>query len=148
MKNCLGDEAALPYYIWANDDCDAKSEDWEEAKAICLSLIAAGGKSAHIVDADGVEVPDDEIDAANQPPESPPGGYFIMMDYETSADHRKTLTEARQRGQELCDSEPVPCSWSIHDAAGVLVEDITRTDGRTLGQVMQAFNAQHLKQPR
>ena len=74
MKNCLGDEAALPYYIWANDDCDAKSEDWEEAKAICLSLIAAGGKSAHIVDADGVEVPDDEIDAANKPPESPPGG--------------------------------------------------------------------------
>lgn len=73
------------------------------------------------------------------PPECPPGGYLIMYGYEKSADHRDTLTEARKRGQELCDEDPLTSSWSIHDAAGEFVEDIKRSDGKCLEDLIKAF---------
>ncbi|WP_291517416.1 hypothetical protein [Acidovorax sp.] len=75
----------------------------------------------------------------SEPPESPPGGYFIMVDYEKSADHRDTLTDARARGQELCDTEPLPSTWSISDADGNFVEEIRRTDGKSLEDLIKAF---------
>lgn len=62
-----------------------------------------------------------------------------MYDYEKTADHRSTLTEARAFGQKLCDEEPLPSTWSIHDAHGDFVEDITRSDGRTLEQLIKDF---------
>ena len=73
------------------------------------------------------------------PPECPHGGYFITYGYEKSADHRDTLTEARKRGQVLCDEDPLPSSWSIHDAMGEFVEDIKRSNGKSLEDLTKAF---------
>ena len=50
-----------------------------------------------------------------------------------------TSTEARACGQKLCDEELLPSTWSIHDEKGGFVEDITRSDGRTLEQLMKDF---------
>ena len=77
--------------------------------------------------------------AAPAPPEHPPGGYFIMIGYEQTAAHCDTLSEARERGQKMCDEEPLPDSWSIHDEDGELVEDIVRSDGQTLADQAKAF---------
>ena len=73
------------------------------------------------------------------PMECPPGGYFIMYGYEKTADHCGTLTDARKRGQELCDEDPLPGTWSIHDANGDFVEDIKRSDGKTLEDQIKVF---------
>ena len=73
------------------------------------------------------------------PMECPPGGYFIMYGYEKTADHCGTLSEARKRGQELCDEDPLPGTWSIHDANGDFVEDIKRSDGKTLEDQIKVF---------
>lgn len=62
-RNALGQIAAAPFYIWANGDCANKSDCLKEAKAIRLALFNDGGESVHIVDADGVEVVDAEIEA-------------------------------------------------------------------------------------
>ena len=62
-KNVLGQIAVKPFYIWANDDCSNKADSFKEAKAIRLTLFNEGGESVHIVDADGVEVVDAEIEA-------------------------------------------------------------------------------------
>ena len=62
-KNVLGNIAAGPFYIWANEDCANKSDSFGEAKATRLALFNEGGDSVHIVDADGVEVVDAEIRA-------------------------------------------------------------------------------------
>lgn len=61
--NVLGKVAAKPFYIWANEDCSNKSDIFDEAKAIRLKLFNDGGTTVHIVDADGVEVVDAEIEA-------------------------------------------------------------------------------------
>lgn len=71
--------------------------------------------------------------------EAPPGGYFVMYGYESSADHCATFTEARARGQVLCDEDPLPGPWSIHDAEGNFVEDIKRSDGRSLSDQIRDF---------
>ena len=63
LKNTLGQVATAPFYIWANDDCANKTNNFKEAKAIRLTLFNEGGESVHIVDADGVEVVDAEIEA-------------------------------------------------------------------------------------
>ena len=73
LKNVLGKVAAKPFYIWANEDCANKTDDFKEAKVIRLALINAGGVSVHIVDADGVEVMDVEIECHEGLAES---GYF------------------------------------------------------------------------
>jgi len=61
LTNVLGNEAAGPFYIWGNDDCANKEDDFKEAKRIRCELIAGGAESVYIVDADGVEVVDGEI---------------------------------------------------------------------------------------
>lgn len=61
--NVLGKFAAKPFYIWVNDDCSNKSDSFTEAKAVRLELFNDGGATAYIVDADGVEVVDAEIEA-------------------------------------------------------------------------------------
>lgn len=63
LKNTLGQVATAPFYIWANEDCANKTNSFKEAKAIRLALFNDGGESVHIVDADGVEVVDAEIEA-------------------------------------------------------------------------------------
>lgn len=63
IKNVLGNVAAAPFYIWANEDCDSKVDSFKQAKAIRLDLFNSGCDSVHIVDADGVEVVDAEIEA-------------------------------------------------------------------------------------
>jgi len=62
-KNVFGQVAVKPFYIWANEDCANKSDSFKQAKAIRLALFNDGGESVHIVDADGVEVVDAEIEA-------------------------------------------------------------------------------------
>lgn len=74
LKNAIGQDAAKPFYIWANDDCANKCESFEEAKAIRLSLFNEGGEFVHIVDADGVEVVDSEIEAHEALAKA---GYFV-----------------------------------------------------------------------
>lgn len=63
LKNVLGNVAVGPFYIWANEDCANKSDSFSAAKTIRLALFNEGGESVHIVDADGVEVVDGEIQA-------------------------------------------------------------------------------------
>jgi hypothetical protein len=72
-KNALGHVAAKPFYIWANDDCANKSDSFSEAKTIRLALFNEGGESVYIVDADGVEVVDAEIECHESLAKS---GYF------------------------------------------------------------------------
>lgn len=62
-KTVLGANATKPFYIWANEDCANKSDSFTEAKAIRLALFNEGAQSVHIVDANGVEVVDREIEA-------------------------------------------------------------------------------------
>lgn len=62
LKNALGNVAVPPFYIWANDDCANKTEDFKEAKAIRLALFNEGGENCYIADADGIEVVDPEIE--------------------------------------------------------------------------------------
>ena len=62
-KNVSGQVAVKPFYIWANEDCANMSDSFKDAKAIRLALFNDGGESVHIVDADGVEVVDAEIEA-------------------------------------------------------------------------------------
>ena len=61
--NVLGKVAVRPFFIWANEDCSNKSDSFDEAKAIRMELYNDGGTSVHLVDADGVEVVDAEIEA-------------------------------------------------------------------------------------
>lgn len=75
------------------------------------------------------------------PAEEPVGGYYIMINHEQTADHCDTLTQARTRGLELCDAEPIPSTWSIYDAQGQFVEEILRKDGMTLQEQIAQFNA-------
>jgi hypothetical protein len=71
------------------------------------------------------------------------GEFFIMYGYEKTVDSRPTLVEARTRGQQLCDEDAHPTTWSIHDAQGEFLEDIKRTDGKTLDGLMRDFNSSH-----
>lgn len=93
LKNVLGQVAVQPFYIWANDDCANKSHSFSEAKTIRLALFNEGGESVHIVDANGVEVVDSEIEchealanagyfAGTRKPEVKPGfeGAFMVND--------------------------------------------------------------------
>lgn len=73
VSNVLGQPSTAPFYIWANEDCSDKSESFKDAKTIRLALVNAGGASVHIVDADGVEVVDAEIQAHE---ELVKAGYF------------------------------------------------------------------------
>ena len=66
--NVLGQSAPPPYYIWADEDCGNKSDSWAEAKAIRLELVNDGSEDVHIVDADGVEVVDAEIEGQTPRP--------------------------------------------------------------------------------
>lgn len=61
LNNVLGEKAQPPFYIWANEDCANSEVDFEAAKRIRLALINEGHTDVYIVDADGVEVVDDEI---------------------------------------------------------------------------------------
>ena len=74
-----------------------------------------------------------------EPPEAPAGGYFIMIDHEQTVDHCDTLTQARILGKTLCDAEPLPSVWSIADAEGNFVEEIRRSDGKTLETLVKEF---------
>ncbi len=62
-QNALGQVAVKPFYIWANEDCANKSDSFSEAKAIRLALVNYGCEAVYIVDTDGVEVVDAEIEA-------------------------------------------------------------------------------------
>lgn len=68
--------------------------------------------------------------------------FYIMMDHEKTADTANSLEEARKKGQKICDEELLPTTFSIYDGDGNLIEDIKRTDGRTLGQQVSDFNNQ------
>lgn len=74
LKNALGQDASKPFYIWANDDCANKCDSFVEAKAIRFALFNEGGVSVYIVDADGVEVVDTEIEAHEALAKA---GYFV-----------------------------------------------------------------------
>ncbi len=63
LKNVLGHQAATPFYIWANEDCDNRTDSFDEAKEIRLSFFNLGMANVHICDANGVEVVDREIEA-------------------------------------------------------------------------------------
>lgn len=102
-----------------------------------IAAVNAASKLMQTQQVPAVEVKDSE------PLECPPGGYFIMYGYEKSADHRDTLTAARKRGQELCDEDLLPNSWSIHDAESNFVEDITRSDRKSLEDLIKAFGSNH-----
>jgi len=73
--------------------------------------------------------------------DAPNGPFYVMIDYKKSAAECESLEEARAVGQGLCDAEPLPCSFSIADADGEHVEDIARTDQRSLADQMGDFNA-------
>lgn len=77
---------------------------------------------------------------------TPTAGYFVMMDYEKSADYLPTIEAARARGVEILNAEPFACSVSIHDDAGDIVEEIgTRSPAGvvTLATAPAAVEAPH-----
>lgn len=93
LKNVLGQVAVKPFYIWANDDCANMSDSFSEAKTIRLALFNEDCESVYIVDANGVEVLDSEIEchealaksgyfAGARKPEVKPGfaGAFMVND--------------------------------------------------------------------
>ena len=103
-------------------------------------------------DASGDEWAEREVKACDQlvqsklmplMPAQQHGEFFIMYGYEKTVDSRPTLVEARTRGQQLCDEDPHPTTWSIHDAQGEFLEDIKRSDGKTLDGLMRDFNSSH-----
>ena len=57
--------------------------------------------------------------------------FYVMINHEQSADSAETLEEARVKGQQICDDEPVPGTFSIYDE-DQFVEYIERGDGRDL----------------
>lgn len=63
LKNIAQGTAQAPFYIWANEDCANRAEDFEAAKRIRRQLIDSGAQDVYIVDADGVEVVDAQIEA-------------------------------------------------------------------------------------
>lgn len=64
LNNVLGTPAVPPFYVWANEDCQNKAEDFQEAKRIRKALLDEdSADDVHIVDADAVEVVDGEIEA-------------------------------------------------------------------------------------
>ncbi len=65
--------------------------------------------------------------------------YFVMIDHEQTVSSHATLNEARLVGQLACDAEPIPCSFSIQDAAGNHVEDIARSDCKSLSEQVKTF---------
>lgn len=54
-------------------------------------------------------------------------GYYVMLDDDTTVAFAETLEEARQRGQELCDAEPLPGVFSIQDMDGNEIEQINKS---------------------
>lgn len=81
-------------------------------------------------------------------PEAPEGGYFIVVDYETTVGHEQTLSGARARGQAFADMEILPASFSIINAEGEHVESIERSDGKSLQDQIAALGAGPLGQSR
>ena len=63
LLTVLGEVPSPPFYIWANEDCANTADDFDGAKLIRKSLIDDGAEEVYIVDADGVEVVDAEIEA-------------------------------------------------------------------------------------
>ena len=66
-------KAATICSVGVSRTCANKTDDFKEAKVIRLALFNEGGESVHIVDADGVEVVDEEIKAHE---EIATAGYF------------------------------------------------------------------------
>ncbi len=77
--------------------------------------------------------------------EAAAGPFYVVIDHEQTAAECSTLEAARTEGRKLADAEAIPCTFSIQDSNGQHVEDISRTDGRTLGELVQAFDAAHPK---
>lgn len=69
--------------------------------------------------------------------------FFVVIDHEQSVSDHPTLELARLAGQTACDAEVLPCSFSIQDAHGNHVEDIARSDGASVVDLVKTFNASH-----
>lgn len=70
-------------------------------------------------------------------------GPFYVMAGEKSCAECTTMEEARSRGRELADAEPLPCTFWIADTEGDHLEDIERTDRAELPELVKRFNARH-----
>lgn len=73
LLNVLGQPAQGPFYIWANEDCANMSESWIDAKRIRRDLVADGAVSVYIVDVEGVEVVDAEVEEDERREHNQPG---------------------------------------------------------------------------
>jgi len=71
--------------------------------------------------------------------------FFVMTDGDQSVDCFPTIEKARSEGQRLCDQDPLPSVWSIADTDGNEIEQITRSDGKSLSHQVASFNAIHCK---
>lgn len=69
--------------------------------------------------------------------------FYVIIDHEKSVSDHQTLQEARLAGQAACDAEVLPCFFSIQDARGSHVEDIVRSDGASIGDLVKTLNASH-----
>lgn len=125
-------EASLVAYVANGYSLEEALQEMQASQAQ-----STGGRQTMPADS----APQEQGLTSGHAPEAPPGGYFVMYGYEKSADHCATLSEARASGQKLCDEDPLPGPWSIHDADGDFVEDIERTDGRSMSDQVRDFNA-------
>ena len=138
LKNTLGQVATAPFYIWANDDCANKTNNFKEAKAIRLTLFNEGGESVHIVDADGVEVVDAEIEAHEALVNAGKFEYRLLgrlqqdCEYYLGAGNRSkkhlwALDETLQiqKMKELYQSVPVKPEWITLEAIKEYEEKMT-----------------------
>lgn len=141
LHNVLGQVAVPPFYIRANGDCDNKTDDFISAKAIRLALFNEGCESVHIVDADGVEVVDSEIECHESLAQA---GYFAGL--------RKAEVNPDFKGAFMVNDPQDPDGFAIvGDDAGLLILeaqaqliDPTVAQGQPQAKNPDAFNYQLL----
>lgn len=73
--------------------------------------------------------------------------FFIMLNHERTADTADTIEEARSKGQKLCDAEIAPATFAIYNE-DIFVENINRSDGRGIDQLIADFNSVFAKKVR
>ncbi len=76
----------------------------------------------------------DRLPILTQPADQP-GDFYVMLDYEKSADHATTIHEAREKARRIFESEPLPTFVSIADTDGNTLEDLGRSPGTVRGNI-------------
>jgi hypothetical protein len=70
--------------------------------------------------------------------------FYVMVDWDQTADCAETIEEARSKARRIFETDPLRVNVSIHDSTEELVEDLGISPGN---QLMNAALALHKGQP-